>query len=249
MNLCHYTSIESLYAILNGINNDNSENVYLTLWATHASFLNDLTEGRMLPNVLRRLGVPENTLYISELTQGYPFVISFSELEDDLNMWRCYADSGFGATIAFDKDEIEKALTEIRFNSDAKLNKCQYILEEDLIKKLKADNIEDVIKDKNLLPLSRLISKQLIYKHQSFFAEGEWRIILYDVLHQLRCSSNNIVPYREIRIPTKAIIGIKFGPKCDFEKLKFSTHQLLKSKLKLEELNTIKLEKSTVPLI
>lgn len=64
MNLYHYTSIESLYAILNGINNDNPENVYLKLWATHASFLNDMTEGCILPNVLKRLGAPENILYI-----------------------------------------------------------------------------------------------------------------------------------------------------------------------------------------
>lgn len=249
MNLYHYTSIESLYAMLNGINNRNSENVYLTLWATHASFLNDMTEGRMLPNVLTKLGVPENTLYISELTQGYPFVISFSELEDDLNMWRCYANSGLGTTIAFDKDYIESALTEISYNSDAKLKQCLYISEEDLIKKLKIENVERIIKDRNLIPLGRLISEQLIYKHEAFSAEKEWRILLYDVLPQLRYLSNNIIPYREIRIPTKAITGIKFGPKCDFEKLKFSTYHLLKSKIKSEELDYIKLEKSAIPLI
>lgn len=35
----------------------------------------------------------------------------------------------------------------------------------------------------------------------------------------------------------------------DFEKLNFSTFQLLKSKIKSVELNTIKLEKSKIPLI
>ena len=249
MNLYHYTSIESLYAMLNGINNDDFENVYLTLWATHASFLNDLTEGRMLPNVLRKLGVPEDTLYVLELIKGFPFVASFSELEDDLNMWRCYANNGFGVSIAFDKEEIEKALTEIDFNSNAKLEQSQYTSEEDLIKKLETENFADLIKDRNLLPLSRLISKHLIYKHESFSAEKEWRILLSDVSPQLRYSNNNIIPYRDIRIPTKAITGIIFGPKCDFEKLNFSTFQLLKSKIKSVELNTIKLEKSIIPLI
>lgn len=176
-------------------------------------------------------------------------MISFSELEDDLNMWRCYANSGLGVAIAFDKVEIEEALTDIRFNLDAKLEECQYVSEEYLINKLKTENVSDIIKDENLIPLSRLMSKQLIYKHNSFSAEKEWRVLLNDVFPQLRYSNNKIIPYKEIRIPTKAITSIIFGPKCDFEKLNFSTYQLLKSKIKLEELNTIKLEKSTVPLI
>lgn len=92
--LYHYTSLETLYAIISNIKPTSENEAYFTLRATHASFLNDLNEGRLLPEALKEIGINENKLWLSLDRTGYPFVLSLSELCDDLNMWRCYADQG-----------------------------------------------------------------------------------------------------------------------------------------------------------
>lgn len=87
MTLYHYTTIETLHAIVSNIQAEHEESIQFSLWATHAGFLNDLSEGQLLAKALKRLGVHEGILNTLIGMQGYPFVISLSELDDDLNMW------------------------------------------------------------------------------------------------------------------------------------------------------------------
>lgn len=84
--LYHYTSLDALFSIITNIDYEDESNVSFTLRATHASFLNDLNEGRLLSEALRKLGVSEVMLWSAEAIQGYPFVLSLSELNDNLNM-------------------------------------------------------------------------------------------------------------------------------------------------------------------
>lgn len=104
MTLYHYTSIETLYALIKGIEVESEESIRLTLWATHAGFLNDLTEGQLLAKALKKIGAPSGLLDTLIGMLGFPFVISLSELDDDLNMWRCYANQGKGVAIGLDQD-------------------------------------------------------------------------------------------------------------------------------------------------
>lgn len=55
--LYHYTSLDALFSIITNIDYEDESNVSFTLRATHASFLNDLNEGRLLSEALRKLGV------------------------------------------------------------------------------------------------------------------------------------------------------------------------------------------------
>ena len=61
--LYHYTSLDALFSIITNIDYEDESNVSFTLRATHASFLNDLNEGRLLSEALRKLGVSEVMLW------------------------------------------------------------------------------------------------------------------------------------------------------------------------------------------
>lgn len=240
--LYHYTSLETLFAIINNLNNDDPNNVYFTLRATHASFLNDDTEGKLLPNVLHDLGVTDSTLLILQSLQGYPFVCSLSELDDDLNMWRCYANDGKGVAIGLNYSELKSILND-------KLTKIEYASHDELKKRLISGGIKQMLHAEDKLPLSRLLYEALSYKHPSFSAEKEWRIASHSLEQGFGVSNGFIKPYIEFRIPTSAIETITFGPKCEFTKNKFRIYRMLKAKISPSELDKIKIINSQVPLI
>lgn len=240
--LYHYTSLETLFAIINNINNDDPNNVYFTLRATHASFLNDDTEGKLLPNVLHHLGVTDSTLLILQSLQGYPFVCSLSELDDDLNMWRCYANDGKGVAIGLNYSELKSILND-------KLTKIEYASHDELKKRLISGGIKQMLHAEDKLPLSRLLYEALSYKHPSFSAEKEWRISKYWVEDDFRIANGVIIPFVEFKIPISAIETIMLGPKCEHAKNKFSISRMLKGKIPPGELDKIQILDSKIPLI
>lgn len=249
MTLYHYTSIETLYAVIKGIEAENDESIRFTLWATHAGFLNDLTEGQLLANTLKRLGAPVGLLNNLIGMLGYPFVVSLSELDDDLNMWRCYANQGKGVAIGLDKEVIEDAIKHQVWCNVADFGKCDYYSEEELVEYLKRNGVEAKLKDDNLLPLSKLLSKALLFKNKSFIAEEEWRIYANYLESGFRVADNLIVPYYKVFLPIEAMTFITFGPKCDYVKNSFSVYRMLASIIGEECANGIELNKSTVPLV
>ena len=247
MTLYHYTTIETLHAIVSNIKAEHEESIRFSLWATHAGFLNDLTEGQLLAKALKRLGVHEGILNTLIGMQGYPFVISLSELDDDLNMWRCYANQGKGVAIGLDKEVIEDAIKHQNGNHVVDFGICNYYSEEELVEYLRKNGVESMIKDKNLLPLSKLLSEALLFKNKSFEAEKEWRIYSNYLESGYRVVDNLIVPYYKVLLPIEAMTSVTFGPRCDYEKNSFSTYRLIKSVIG-PRVDKIKLEKSMVPL-
>lgn len=248
MTLYHYTSIETLYAIIKNLNKKDANGIRFTLRATHACFLNDLTEGQLLANALRKLGAKESLLNSLMGVLGYPFVVSLSELEDDLNMWRCYANQGEGVAIGLAKDVIEDAMKHQPWSNDADFSKCQYYTEDELVNYLRSNRIEELLQNSNRIPLSKLLSKALVFKDKSFEAEDEWRIYANHVESDFRVSDNLIVPYYNIQLPIEAITSITFGPKCDFEKNSFSTYRMIKATIGDKWAENIELKESIVPL-
>ena len=234
-NLYHYTSIESLLSIINGIDVNNE---YLKLRSTHIAYLNDMTEGRLLQNALKQNGINENVIELLESCKGYPFILSLSENGDDLNMWRCYACSGTGAAIGFDYQVLCET-----FN---KLKKCEYTTVEELSNKI--SYMKNPNDGNDCMPLSRLLSESYYYKHNSFKSENEWRIFDYSFPAGYRQKSNVIIPYKEIKIPVSAITSITFGPKCDACKNGFAIMSLLKSKVSANNFSNIEIKQSLVPL-
>lgn len=236
--LFHYTSLESLLSILNGI---DVQNEMLHLWATHIAYLNDMTEGELLPSVLQQLGINRNTIDILQGCDGYPFILSLSELNDDLYMWNSYAQQGKGVALGFDF----KMLNTVK---GCKLCKCEYISVDELCNEYKGKNIENPTNQTDCLQLSRLLYNDAhIYKHSSFRAETEWRLVMQEVEDGFRMGQKGLIPYKIIKIPTSALVSITLGPKVDFPHNSFAIERLLKSKVKPEK--NPKIICSQIPLV
>ncbi len=242
--LYHYTSLDTLFAIINEINIDDPNYVYFKLRASNAFFLNDLTEGRLLPKALKSLGASEEFLSILMSTLGYPFVVSLSELDDDLNMWRCYANNGKGASIGLDKEIMSQSSN---YDNNCSLDKCKYVTTEELAEILKKNGAEKMIESHDIKHIIQLLRGMLIYKDKSFSSEAEWRVHDFNFETNFRVSENIIIPFREIRVPITALESITIGPKCDFDKNQFSIHRMLKSKI--SPLQNVSIKRSTVPLL
>lgn len=234
-NLYHYTSIESLLSIINGIDINNE---FVKFRSTHIAYLNDMTEGRLLQNALKKNGINEDVIKILEACKGYPFVMSLSENSDDLNMWRNYACSGAGAAIGLDAQTLCKTF--------ANLKKCEYTTIEGLAKRFSCMTKQNEGED--CMPLNRLLSESYFYKHISFKSENEWRIFDYSFPDGYRQKSDVIIPYKEIKVPASAIRSITFGPKCDACKNGFAIMCLLKSKMSVKNVSNIEIRQSLVPL-
>lgn len=241
--LYHYTSLETLFAILSGIfteKSDAGDSSYFYMRATHASFLNDDKEGKLLPIALKGFGANEQKIALLDSLCGYPFILSLSKLNDDLNMWRCYADNARGICIGIKTNQL--------YNCEA-IKKCKYVSIEELLDIFNTGNVRDMINDNDVTDIGRFLNKAFLYKDKAFIAEQEWRLYISDLTDKFRYSNNKIIPYKEIKFPTSALYSITTGPKCDYEKNIFSIQRLLKTKISTDDFNSIKFLKSNVPLV
>ncbi|MDB9781524.1 DUF2971 domain-containing protein [Winogradskyella sp.] len=135
----HYTSLETLNAILNNVENDE-----LTLRATHVNYLNDNTENEIAVNILKKnlleyesqLGNISNKKIFNNLDDDKidffknisfdklpPFIFSLSKEKDSLPMWNTYADKSLGICIGFNKNNIEEYAEK---SANTRLIECDY---------------------------------------------------------------------------------------------------------------------------
>lgn len=110
----HYTSLSAMMNILRT----------QTIWASHISYLNDVSERHLLLNLADaqlpeflethgevqdvRLDGPLDSSEDGDIENG-PFVASFSANGDSLNQWRSYCPIANGVSIGFRVEALEKA--------------------------------------------------------------------------------------------------------------------------------------------
>lgn len=239
--LYHYTTISALHSIISGI---NKETQTFVLHATHAAWLNDLKEGAMLPDALRKCGIKEILIDRLKNMSGWPFVFSLSDLSDDLNMWRCYGANGYGVALGFNCDEIKK-----KFGND--LQKCKYVTENDLIETLNMTklNPDSAANSGNCLPLAKELNGALFFKHKTFESEHEWRIVKNEISSKFKEKQNMMIPFVELELPVTALASITFGPKCDSDRNGFSVRRLLQSCCPYNTVSRLEFNQSQVPMM
>ena len=262
--LYHYTTIEALFSIIEQMtiqsdideSGQKKEHWVLPLRATHIGFLNDSTEGNLLPCALAEMNVSQKAVKSAVLQNGKQYVLSFSKKKDDLNMWRSYSDDGFGVMLGFDRDGIEKRIRELYENDNPMSSAmpvvdCEYIDDNEISVKLASNtDLEEFQKNGNILALSRVLENSLKYKHPCFHDEGETRIIIVGALQEkFRVRERSIIPYQEIKIPVTLLKEIWFGPKADFERNRFSVANMLKNKLGEVYMKHILFERSELPYV
>lgn len=234
MILYHYTSVETLLKII-----DNIDDGKICVRATHAKFFNDPHEYKLAIALLKsslnkyekekliKNGSGKNpiTKLFAGMGQllGDPFILSFSENQDDLTMWRSYGFDGKGVAIGFDKEMlVEYANSETSINTQ--LIKCQYDkfkIKKELTKYWEYNYDKIDLKDKNKIGLNDfnfpvdLTKFSFSFKRNEYYPEKEWRLCKNDWDDKnirFKESDGLIIPYINHLLPKEIIKKIIIGP-------------------------------------
>lgn len=258
----HYTSIDTLYNMLEkSIEKDKDTFIdYLKLWATNIDYMNDRTERKLFTDALKNSvstyaenqGVRLNSeakAKLESLCHIDAYIISLSELHDDLNMWRGYGGNGSGVNIEFDFQNIQafyKTSTgHFKCEHSYRPVKCKYLFPEEC--SVNGDFIARVYNFITKEPLAspkgyedvRLMREikdiATITKHNAYRSEQEWRFVLSPESIPKTIFSNGIFkPYREFKVPLNAISAVTIGPCIESDYATESFKRYIKTKLNSE---------------
>lgn len=283
--LYHYTSIQTLFNILKhsiielerpDTNIPNNLSFYnIQLWGSHISYMNDPSENNFYFNALKkaledyeiREKLPQKSPYLlfgKELFEQFdsPYIVSLCDDEYSLSMWRCYGANACGVAIAFSCVKLKEFVKQSKI---IELRKVTYEKEEEIIKKIKVEELRNVyesITTKELSSgsslqveyntcLSEKLSNKIDIKHQAYSDEKEWRLIIYDHFSSSYEERNGlIVPYHYFDIPLNIVEKIIIGPCAEQTLNKISLERFLADKIKgLNLSDRIAIETSDLPYI
>lgn len=266
----HYTTWETLFKGI--LSTENINKKQLVLRAYSVNYMNDNSEGLLIPDALSRAEdnnlVGKTTRYLTDngvvqcpanetpfrrrwkearrqnaiQSKQYLFSVSFSRLSDSLPMWHYYAHQGNGLSIGFDAFEI--------YNQGYDLFDCIY--DPSTIDKL-GEWFHDCKRD--TVPSLAL---NILAKDSHFEYEKECRITLCrfgkhycitkrDQFHPIRFDIKGgvIAPYVDVLLPLKAIKEIWIGPTNHMDLAEDSLRGWLES----VGLSSITICKSSAPLV
>jgi hypothetical protein len=255
--LFHYTSIEVLTKIIDSVEDK------ICFFATHAMYLNDPTEYcnaiSLLEESMKKFET-DNKIQNKQsynfkhhlfsdmsLMFGEPYLLSFSENDDDLAMWRSYGSDGRGVAIGLDRTKLQKYSRD-ESNENTDLIKCLYEKDDIMngLIKFWSKNYDQIsISDdgksiglNNFDLFFNLTQFCFSFKSHAYTIEKEWRLCKTDA--DSSSSSNKNIHYRErngLIVPylrhhfSKDIIKkIVIGPCVNREMLKKSILMLLDSR-------------------
>lgn len=262
--LYHYTTIESFFKMLQkSIICDNETRVkYLEFWAIHILCLNDPSEMAIYWQPFEEQMKKHHSHLTKETIDSFYhfcsnyYVISLSELQDDINMWRCYGGDGVGVAIGLDFGKIEpfnKSYETSRFIMEQVYmpTKCVYVAPGEL--QVDSSLIEDIkksISERDVLSQAASIlefhRKYINRKHNAYAAEKEWRLIVHNSnppLYNLK-NGDVIRKYTLYKIPISAITNIILGPKLQKDA---STSKLLIDLIHLKLHDGVSIAYSDIP--
>ena len=266
--LYHYTSIEVFFSMLQKyiIRNQETHVNYLQFWATHILCLNDPSEMAIyrqpFEEQMQNASSPYNSQStIEDIAAFYRmcsnyYIISLSELQDDINMWRCYGGDGLGVAIGFDFEKVEpinQSYENNRFIMEQVYmpTKCEYVSPSDLI--IDSSVIEDVNKSmcsgdtlSQVASILEFHRKYINRKHNAYAAEKEWRLIVHNGNPPLFNLKNGKIINRYVLhdIPISAITNIIMGPRLQKDT---STAKQLVDLIHLKLHDCVNIEYSDIP--
>ena len=219
--LYHYTSVQTLCAIANGISNEE-----LFLKASNAKNMNDPNDCYYFIDSLNKIG-SQDKVTMDRLTDekskfDTPYLISLTKHKDDLHMWNCYGDDGKGVSIGIDIDDLYKALESFykRNHISAKLHNCIYYSQKQIKNYLK--EIDTKLKDNTSNWKKEISDFANIVKHPCYKYEGEYRIVIKH--GEREPTINNVYNAQDdsfyINIPLSAVKRIVVGPSSNYEAVK-----------------------------
>lgn len=272
--LYHYTSIETLNAILSNVkreapeeaNEDSLDFYKFVLRATHWAYLNDPSENNFLFEKLNEslnknseadCSIFDTVIGIIRSVSGQPYIISLSKSRDDLDMWRSYSKNGTGVAIGFKSNVIENIVKQIENYQSVVRSEfldCRYLDDNMLDDEIKEYTpfIVNHLKIKPI-PISwdliKFILSFIRYKHPCYINEREKRIAVFskplDNVVKFRTANGINIPYIEVVLPLSSISEIIIGPCANNELNEDSIRMQLNDVTRLS--NKIKIECSELP--
>ena len=233
----HYTSIDGLKGILQ---NDN-----INLWATRYNFLNDPFEFVFAKSIIEPklavLSLEEGKIFDSEMHM-YPYIVSFCEVNDNLNMWKLYGNNGLGFILGFDKELLYEhaqqeanTLQKVSYSNNENLKDTIQCTRNIYFKSKESNNIIDYYDICSLIKSDDYKHEHeiryLIPNYDSFeFKKGEITRDGEDYRKtKFRHSHQGLIPYMELKLPKSVLKSITIGYKLDYGNQKVSLEGLLSS--------------------
>jgi hypothetical protein len=196
----------------------------------------------------------------------YSFIFSLSQIEDDLNQWRSYAEEPFGFSLRFNFDKTfweQQPLFRNGQNSTILLRQCVYDPKEKekKIKRLLDHHFEAYSGEENNWEdelFFNVLTLSLFFKNEKFKAEDECRLVITTSLEaahygenpgisllNMRKGKSYLVPFVELACQPASIKQITIGP-SPFKNHSLSSLIMLRNSLRAE-LGHIDIKHSEVP--
>ena len=120
MSIYHYTSLDAAVKIL--------QKEHICFWGTRYDSMNDPTDSIYASDVvipLFKKTIEESKLddYEKDDSEAFPYIVSFSQKEDDFYMWRTYKAD---VALEFDRDVIKKHIDNNKGPSFIYFGDCDY---------------------------------------------------------------------------------------------------------------------------
>lgn len=196
--LYHYTTVESLMKILD----TKSNNGNINFRASEVRSMNDTEEHIHILSIFKEAmieyenmkSIPEPEWKSSHFHEfgfdsilkmnGTNFVLSLSECEDDLGMWRAYGNNGDGVAIGLNFERLIN--TKLGYKRKLGINRCVYddqvkvknMIDRALVHGYEKMDYAGKRKTIEMSVIEELFRKSPIYKHQAFSLEKEWRVYI-----------------------------------------------------------------------
>lgn len=223
--LHHYTTMDTLVAILNGVTKSEEDNkFYFTFHASNAYLMNDKMEGALLLDKFFTESQCKNEykekFSAMKKEKGEIYAISFcksnnrTKFTGDIPMWGMYGDKGKGAILVFDFNKLKDYLSQ---HDDLCICECKYINSTELAKLITAKNTEGKEANDKKEFLSNLRDEAFKLKDSHWKYEDEWRILTTSHDPKRKYNGKGTVAYEEIKIPANCLNAIILGPLVDFD--------------------------------
>lgn len=234
-NVYHYTSYQALLGII--------KNEELVFHGSRYDCMNDPNDCKfareiVLPSVLKSIEEdPRFTPKEKDFIETYPYVVSFSEKEDDESMWHHY---GSQVCLCLSANDIKDGC-DVNGKHIATWGKCLYadetsvpfIFEEKMNSMVQSDNIPDIV-----------MEACSFIKRKAFERECEWRLVssdhdLFDFNSDSGCedkeipnentdfkvnSKGRILPYKNFHIKASALKSIIINEDNPSDYLRIKKH-------------------------
>ena len=260
--LYHYTTQDGLLGIVKDCE----------IWATHFKYLNDKSEIYHAVELAKKIisskisksesGSIESEI-LTNMKQGLSWssqfshscVISFTSEDDDLSQWRAYGGNNGAYAIGFNSFMLKKfaesygyIIAPVEYDADKQNSLMTKLIESALSEYVEFEENHPGRSNSRVYG-SRfgllLASWALLFKHNSFEKEREWRIILNPIKStrrpltpkvDYRVGKSTIVPYRKLKFDNQVdesfIAEIVVGPNPKMEEAIFAVQSLLNSSSK-----------------